>query len=83
MKNIEKEIINPSSPEWKAVVEAVKEKYKGTDKGRYIQMKYEQRINMVLICMDLYISQSTFYTWRQEIIHEVEKRAAYEHLIKL
>lgn len=83
MKNIEKEIISPSSPEWKTVIEAVKDKYQGTDKGRFIQMKYEQRMNMVHICMELFISQSSFYSWRQEIIHEVEKRAAYAHLIEM
>ncbi|MGN0694545.1 MAG: DUF1492 domain-containing protein [Lentihominibacter sp.] len=83
MKDIEKEILSPSSAEWKAVVEAVKEKYAGTDKGKFLQMKYEQRMNMVHICMELYISQSSFYAWRQEIINEVEKRAAYEHLIEL
>ncbi len=82
MRDIEKEIISPSSTEWKEIVEAVKEKYKDTSKGRFIQMKYEQRMNMIPICMELYISQSTFYTWRNEIINEIEKRAAYEQLIE-
>lgn len=72
---------NPG-PEWKPVITAVLEKYEGTDKGRFITLKYKERKEVVPICMALYISHRTYYAWRDEIINEVIMQAAYRQLIK-
>ena len=72
---------NPG-PEWKPVIDAVLEKYEGTDKGKFITLRYKQKRGEVPTCMALYISQRTYYAWRDEIIHEVLIQAAYRQLIK-
>lgn len=72
---------NPG-PEWKPVIDAVLEKYEGTDKGKFITLRYKRNKGVVPICMELYISQRTHFAWRDEIINEVILQAAYRQLIK-
>ena len=72
---------NPG-PEWKPVIDAIREKYEGTDKGKFITLKYVKREAVVPTCMELYISQRTYYAWKDEIINEVLMQAAYKRLIK-
>lgn len=72
---------NPGT-EWKPVIDAIHEKYEGTDKGKFITLKYKRNKAVVPICMELYISQRTYYAWRDEIINEVLMQAAYKQLIK-
>lgn len=70
------------TPEWQEVIDAVKDKYKGTLKGDFIRMMYEEKKNPKPIYMSLHIGQATLYSWRKEIINEVMLQAAYRQLIK-
>jgi len=70
------------SPEWQEVIDAVKDKYKGTLKEELIKMKYEEKKDPIPICMKLHISQATLYSWRKEIINEAMLQAAYRQLFK-
>lgn len=72
---------NPG-PEWKPVIDAVLKKYEGTDKEKFITLRYKKGKGEVPTCMALYISQRTYYAWRDEIINEVLIQAAYRQLIK-
>ena len=66
----------------KEVIDAVKDKYKGTLKEELIKMKYEEKKDPIPICMKLHISQATLYSWRKEIINEAMLQAAYRQLFK-
>lgn len=70
------------SPEWKEVIDTVKEKHKGTDKGKFIELRYEKGKEPIPVCMELYVSRSTLYSWREEIINEIILQAAYKQLLK-
>lgn len=66
---------------WKNVIDSVLDKYKGTEKGELIRMKYFTNHSDVYIFLHLNISERTFYAWIAEIIHDIELMAAYERLI--
>lgn len=67
---------------WKNVIDSVLQKYQGTEKGELIKLRYFRRKSEVQICMELYISRRSYYSWIQDIINDLTIMAAYEHLIK-
>lgn len=80
-KYIEK-MITSNDPEWKEVKKAVKAKFKGTEKAKLITLRYEKDMDVIPICRKLHISQTTFYTWREEILNYAMLQAAHKQLIK-
>lgn len=86
MKNekfIENKLIAKNlSPEWQEVINIVKDKHKGTLKGDFMRMRYEEKKSPVSICMSLHICQTAYYLWRKEILNEVMLQAAYKQIFK-
>ena len=70
------------TPEWQEVINIVKDKYKDTEKGDFIRMRYVEKKSPVTICMNLSICQTAYYLWRKEILNEVMLQAAYKQLFK-
>lgn len=68
--------------EWKGTIDRALEKYKGTEKETFFKLYFIDHKEIIPICMDLYISQRTFFSWRDEIINAVMIQAAYDKLIK-
>lgn len=67
---------------WRNVIDAVLTKYKDTEKGRLIELRYEKGRSYVQICMELHISQRLYYDWIKDILQDAALMAAYEKLIK-
>lgn len=89
-KKIRKEIENklrnyknlsPADP-WRNVIDSVLTKYKDTEKGRLIDLRYNKNRREVQVCMELHISQRLYYDWINQIIQDVALMAAFEKLIK-
>jgi hypothetical protein len=53
---------------WIKVVEQVKGKYKDTDKTKFTELKYGKGLSEKEVCEQLFISRTTFYAWRKEIV---------------
>lgn len=53
---------------WMKVVEQVRKKYQGTDKAKFIKLKYRKGLSEKEVCKQLFISRTTFFTWRKEIV---------------
>lgn len=68
---------------WLEIVEQTMQKYKGTAKGRLINLKYGQELGKIRICQELNIERATYYNWRQEIVTYAALLAAQEGLIKV
>lgn len=66
---------------WKKCIDQALEQFKGTEKMRMFEMIVSGRA-MVPICMELYISQRTYFSWRDDLINAVVLQAAYDKLIK-
>lgn len=73
--------LNPAEP-WRNVISAVLTKYRDTEKGRLIELRYFLGRSEVQICMELHISQRLYYDWIKDILQDVALMAAYEKLIK-
>ena len=71
-----------SADPWHNVITAVIDKYRDTEKGRLIELRYFRRRKEVQICMELHISQRLYYDWINDILQDVALMAAYEKLIK-
>ena len=67
---------------WRNVIDAVYMKYKGTEKGKLMELRYQRKKSEVQICMELHISQRLYYDWVSAIINDAALMAAYEKLIK-
>ena len=67
---------------WKECIDEALKKYEGTDKGKLFKLHFLEGKEIIPICMELYISQRTFFSWRDEIINAVVIHAAYNKLIK-
>lgn len=76
------EKLTSDDPDWKEVKKAVKKKFKGTGKDRLMVLRYEKKMDLIPICRKMHISQTTYYTWREEILNAVMVHAAYRKLIK-
>lgn len=53
---------------WIKTVEQVRKKYQGTDKAKFIELKYGKGLSEKEVCKRLFISRTTFYAWRKEIV---------------
>jgi hypothetical protein len=53
---------------WIKTVEQVRKKYQGTDKAKFIEAKYGKGLSEKEVCRRLFISRTTFFTWRKEIV---------------
>lgn len=53
---------------WIKTVEQVRKKYQGTDKAKFIEAKYGKGLAEKEVCKQLFISRTTFYAWRKEIV---------------
>jgi hypothetical protein len=53
---------------WIKTVEQVRKKYQGTDKAKFIELKYGKGLSEKEVCERLFISRTTFYAWRKEIV---------------
>lgn len=69
--------------EWLDVIEHTKEKYKGTEKGELLKLKYEREMGEVQVCRELNISRATYYNWRQEIVFYTAIVATQKGLIRV
>jgi len=68
--------------DWKESVNVALQKFEGTEKEELFKLHFVEHKAMIPICMELYISQRTFFSWRDEIINAVLVQAAYDKLIK-
>lgn len=57
-----------SACKWVAVIELVLGQYKGTAKGRLLQMLYFEELGRKHICVKLNIERSAFFSWRDDIV---------------
>ena len=53
---------------WIKTVEQARGKYKDTDKAKFIELKYGKGLSEKEVCEQLFISRTTFYAWRKEIV---------------
>jgi hypothetical protein len=53
---------------WIKAVEQARGKYQGTDKAKFIELKYGKGLSEKEVCEQLFISRTTFFTWRKEIV---------------
>ena len=53
---------------WIKAVEQARGKYQGTDKAKFIKLKYDKGLSEKEVCKQLFISRTTFYAWRKEIV---------------
>ena len=53
---------------WIKTVEQVRKKYQGTDKAMFLELKYGKGLSEKEACRRLFISRTTFFTWRKEIV---------------
>ena len=89
-KKIRKEVENhlrnyqnlDSADPWHNVITAVINKYRDTEKGKLIDLRYQRGHREVQICMALHISQRLYYDWIDDILQDAALMAAYEKLIK-
>ena len=68
--------------EWKTCTEKALKKFEGTEKGKLYKLHFEQHKAISPVCMELYISQRTFYSWRDEILDAVINQAMYDRLLE-
>lgn len=68
--------------EWKKAADKGLEKFKGTEKEKLYKLHFEQHKAIIPVCMELYISQRTFYSWRDEILDAVINQAMYDRLLE-
>lgn len=68
---------------WIDVVEAVLKRYKDTLYADFINLVYFKKLNQIKVCELLYISRSTFFKWKDEIIKYTAMLAYKENLINL
>lgn len=61
---------------WIQVIDAAKEKFKGTGKGRLLEMRYFEELAPDYICQKLFIERRTFYHWRDDIVVYIASLAA-------
>lgn len=66
---------------WKKCIDEAITEFEGTEKMRLFELIINGRA-MVPICMELYISQRTYFSWRDDIINAVLLHAAYNKLIE-
>lgn len=74
-------LLDPADP-WRNVIDSVVTKYKDTEKGRLIELRYWKKKTEVQICMELHISQRLYYSWIDDILQDAALMAAYERLIQ-
>lgn len=53
---------------WIKAVEQARGKYQDTDKAKFIELKYGKGLSEKEVCEQLFISRTTFFTWRKEIV---------------
>lgn len=68
---------------WINVVKDVLRKYELTLYADFISMVFFERLNQIKVCDLLYISRSTFFNWKEEIINYTAMLAFKENLIIL
>lgn len=68
---------------WIGVVKAVLRKYELTLYADFISMVFFKRLSQIRVCDLLYISRSTFFNWKEEIINYTAMLAFKENLIIL
>ena len=68
--------------EWKETIDKALVQFEGDAKETLFKWYFIEHREIIPICMNLYISQRTFFSWRDEIITAVMIQAAYDKLIK-
>jgi len=53
---------------WIKVIEKVREKFAGTDKGKLLEMQYFEELGPEHIQSKLHIERRTYYMWRNDIV---------------
>lgn len=53
---------------WIKVIESVKNKFEGTEKGKLLEMKYFKNLKASYIQESLYIERRTYFMWRNDIV---------------
>jgi RinA family phage transcriptional activator len=53
---------------WIKVIEKVRGKFAGTDKGKLLEMQYFEELGPEHIQSKLYIERRTYYMWRNDIV---------------
>lgn len=61
---------------WIQIIDITRDRYKNTDKGRLLEMRYFEELAPDHICERLYIERRTFYYWKEEIVIYVSNLAA-------
>lgn len=61
---------------WIQIIDITKDRYKNTDKGRLLEMRYFEELAPDDICERLYIERRTFYYWKDEIVIYISNLAA-------
>jgi hypothetical protein len=67
---------------WVKIISEIREKYEGTEYGRLIELKWDQKLSEEKIKMLMHIEKTTLYAWMNKIINEITLKAAYQRLIK-
>ncbi|ABB15076.1 prophage LambdaCh01, phage transcriptional regulator, RinA family [Carboxydothermus hydrogenoformans Z-2901] len=68
---------------WIKVIEKVIEHFKGTEKGKLLQMRYFDEYAERYICNKLHIERTTYFTWKNEIVLYTAMLAIQYGLIKV
>jgi len=73
---------DPENQQWSSIVERIFEKYKGTEMGNLLHLKYEMKLPEQQIFEKLNVEKTTYYVWRNRLVNEMTLQAAYQRLIK-
>lgn len=68
--------------EWKEAVDEALIKFEGSEKEKLFKWYYIEKRPIVPMCMELYISRRTLFSWLNDITNEVMLQASYRKLIK-
>lgn len=66
---------------WLELVDAVREKLKGTPQLTFLTMVYVEKLSEVQICDRLFIERRTYYNWKSEILLYAAMKACEMGLI--
>ncbi|AEE95767.1 DUF1492 domain-containing protein [Mahella australiensis] len=67
---------------WLSIVDDILADYRGTEYEALIQKRYFDQLGYTQICMELNISQPTFFRWRNEIVEHGINLAISKGLVR-
>lgn len=68
---------------WVAVVDATRKKFAGTPYAEFMTMVYVERQPPLKVQAEMYIGESTYYTWKEHVLQYAAMKACERGLIEV